>query len=97
MINVFEVIDKTNRIIYLTNERYKHIAAHPDMQNKINLIKDTLENPLKILDYALEEDIKYYYRYYKDERSKAKYLRVIVKYLNGIGFIITAYFVENIK
>lgn len=94
---ILDIIDKTYRTIYLTQERYKHIMKHPIMHNKIELIKETLQNPLKITDYLLEEDVKHYYKDYKDMESKAKYMRVIVKYLNGKGFIITAYFVEYIR
>ena len=50
----------------------------------------------KITKYELDENVKYYYKYFK-ERESAKYLLVIVKYLNDHGFIITAYFVRNIK
>ncbi|MBI2657136.1 DUF4258 domain-containing protein [Candidatus Woesearchaeota archaeon] len=57
-------------------------------------IKDTLENPLKIANYEYDESIKYYYKYFKEA---SRYLLVIVKYLNNHGFIITAYFVRNIK
>lgn len=93
---IFEMKDKSGRIIYLSDERYKHILKHPEMQNKFTLqwIEETLLKPLKIVD--IDEYVRYYYRYYKDRKSKAKYLRVIVKYLNGEGFIISAYFIEKI-
>lgn len=97
MSKILEVRDKSNRLIYLTKERFKHIVKHPEMQNKLEAIREILETPLKITDYTFDQNIRYYYRYYKDRKSQAKYLRVIVKYLNGEGFIITAYFVENIK
>lgn len=94
---IFEITDKTGRIIYLTEERYKHILSHPEMNNQLENIKDTLVNSLKIIKYELEDNIAYYYKYYKNRKSIAKYLRVIVKYLNGKGFIITAYFIDKIK
>lgn len=94
---IFEIIDKTRRKIYLTEERYKHILKHPEMNNQLENIKDTLVNPTKITKYELENDVAYYYRYYKNRKSKAKYLRIIVKYLNSKGFIITAHFVDKIK
>ena len=34
-----------------------------------------------------------WFLYYKERR---KYLRIVVNYLNGEGFVITAYFVKNI-
>ena len=97
MDNIFTVKDKTGRVIYLTRERYKHILKHPDMQNKLENLKETITNAQTIVEYELEPDVKYYYRFYKHIESEAKYLRVVVKYLNGECYIITAYFVERIK
>lgn len=91
------VKDKTGRNIHLSKERWSHIQKHPEMSNKLEEIKETLKDPLKITDYVFEEEIKYYYQYYKYRKSKAKYLRVTVKYLNGEGFIITAYFIDKIR
>ncbi len=97
MAKIFEIKDKTRRIIYLTDERYKRIKKHPEMQNSIRVIEQTIKNPDKIAEYSLDPNIRYYYSCHKNRRSKAKYLRIIVKYLNGEGFIITAYFVVDIK
>lgn len=95
MINIiFETSDKTGRKIYLTKERYAHILSHSEMQDKIEEIIGTLKYPLKITDYSLEKDVKYYYKYIKSEKM---YLRVIVKYLNGKGFIITTYLIDKIR
>ena len=93
---VFEVKDKSGRKIYLTDERWKHILKHPEMQDKLAIerIKESLLNPVKIID--VDEDVRYYYKHYKDIRSKARYLRTIVKYLNEEGFIISSYFIEKI-
>ena len=60
-------------------------------------LKETLHNPTKITVYELDENVRYYYKYFKNRSSSAKYLLVTVKYLNDHGFIITAYFVRNIK
>lgn len=95
MSRIFEVKDKTGRSIYLTNERYNHIKKHPEMQNSLDIIEETIKTPQKITAYSLEPDLKYYYTHHKNRKSKAKYLRVVVKYLNGEGFVITAYFVDE--
>ncbi len=95
MDHIFEIIDKTGRRIRLTKERWQHLAKHPDIMNKLEDLQFVLQHPLKITDYSLDENIKYYYHYFK-QREMTKYLRIIVKYLNGEGFIITAYFVETI-
>ena len=94
---IFEVEDKSGRKIHLSDERWKHLNQdHPEVAPYLEDIKETLKNPLKITTYEFDENVKYYHKYFK-EREEAKYLLVIVKYLNEHGFIITAYFVRNIK
>ena len=93
---VFEIEDKTKRRIYLTHEIYKHILRHLN-QYDLEEIKIILKNPLLILGYSFDSNVRHYYKYYKNRKSKAKYLRVVVKYLNGKGFIITAHYLDKIK
>ena len=95
---IFEIIDKSGKIIYLTNERWGHInEEHPEIFLYLNYFEDILKNPTKIKVYECDESISYYYKYFKNRDASAKYLLLIVKYLNGEAFIITAYFVRNIK
>ena len=94
---IFEVEDKSGKKIHLSDERWKHLnQEHPEVAPYLEEIKETIKNPVKITTYEFDENVKYYYKYFK-EREAAKYLLVIVKYLNDHGFIITAYFVRNIK
>ena len=97
MNDILEIKDKTGRWISLSKERLHHLLKHPEMQNKLEEIKETLETPQKILESTTNERVRYYYKYYKNRKSKAGYLKAIVKYLNGNGFIITAYFVEVMR
>lgn len=91
---VFEIEDKTGRKIHLSKERWKHITQeHPEISSYINDFELILKNPTKIVSPT--QEISYYYKYYKQIQSK--YLLLLVKYLNGKGFIITAYFTQNIK
>lgn len=96
MNNIFEIIDKTGRKIHLSKERWgEHIKLeHPNILDTRE-IEETLKNPEEII--RVEEDISHYYKYFKYRNSKSKYLKVIVKYLNEHGFVITAYFERNIK
>lgn len=73
------------------------MQKHPEMQGLIDEIITVLQKPLKITEYSIDEHLRYYYCYFKNRNSPAKYLRVIVKYLNGEGFVITSYFVETIQ
>ena len=98
MENEFEVIDKTGKKIYLPKRSWAHIAKkHPIMLKYIEEIKSTLKNPTEITDYSLDENVRYYYQYIKSKEQPYKYLVVVVKYLNGKGFIITSYFEKRIK
>ena len=92
---LFEVVDKSRRNIHLSMERWKHIAAeHPEVAD-LEEIKKTIIEPDKITPSFYDpEYVSYYYRFIK--RLK-RYLMVAVKYLNGCGFIITAYLVRSIK
>lgn len=94
---LFEIIDKTKRKIRLTEKQWSHISSpislHAYMANNLEKIKETLINPNKIVNSANDNLKVSYYRYYKENK---KYLKVVVKYLNGNGFVITSYFVKNI-
>ena len=96
MSNIFEIIDKTDRKIRLTKKQWKHItlpfSLHSYMANHLEEIKESLIKPDKIVFSVYDKHKANYYRYYK---VKKKYLRIIVKYLNGEGFVITAYFVKS--
>ena len=96
MVRLLETVDKTGKIIYLTDERYKHILKHPEMRNSLSLIHKAIISPQKTTAPLRDQNIRYFYTYHKNHKSSAKYLRVIVKYLNGKGFVITAYFVMEI-
>lgn len=94
---IFETIDKTGRRIRLTKRQWSHInRKHPAVANYFEEIKETLKKPNVITESDLEEDVNFYYRYYKTLKSPYKYILVIVKYLNGTGFVISAYFEKSI-
>ena len=94
MPRILETKDKTGRNIYLTDERWKHILKHREMANQLEQIKDTLLYPDTIATVEHDQDIRFYYRYYKNRKE---YLFISVKYLNGEGFIITSFYTDKIK
>ncbi len=97
MAYVFEVLDKFGKKVHLSKERWDHITSpgspHAYMTNYLSEIKETLFKPDKIIDSQYDRKVNYY-RYYKNRKQ---HLKVVVKYLNGVGFVITSYFVANIK
>ncbi|MBI1972525.1 hypothetical protein HYS50_00805 [Candidatus Woesearchaeota archaeon] len=98
MENLFEAIDKSGRMIRFPQKQWKHILQdHPEIAQHIEEIKIALQRPLKITTYSFDNQVRYYYTYIKQREGPAKYLLVIVKYLNGTGYIITAYFEKKIQ
>lgn len=90
--NVLEVIDKTGRTIGLPTDHWKHILAeHPGVS--LTDIEEVLKQPLLIRPSDTDETVRKYYRF---DKARRRYLRALVKYLNGRGFIITAYRTCNI-
>ena len=98
MSNIFEITGKTGRRIRLTKKQWRHItlptSPHSYMVNHLEKVKESLAKPDKVILSIYDNNKANYYRYYKEKR---KYLRIIVKYLNEEGFVITAYFVKNIS
>lgn len=94
----FEVIDKTGRRLRMTDYNWHHIIRrHPEIVSHQEKIIESLEEPDKIAESLDDDNTKYYYKYYKYLDSPYKFIRVICKYLNSEGFIISAHFVKNIK
>ena len=92
---VFEVVDKSGRKIHLSNERLKHILRHNDINfNHLEDVKSALIRPTYTILQAFDKTKGNYYFYNKQMKS---YLLVVVKYLNGKGFVLTAFFTKNIQ
>ena len=92
---IFDIIDKNGRRIHLTEERLKHIQKHPHMDDPIEIIKETIKNPHSVMceDYG---NAIYFYKEFKNMLPLERYLMVSVRYLNGVGFIITSFFTNKI-
>ncbi|MBI2631755.1 hypothetical protein HYW75_02020 [Candidatus Pacearchaeota archaeon] len=94
---IFEVFDKNGKKIRLTKRQWSHIRKkHPEVDN-YDIIEETLKTHDQIKVYDIDETIKYFYKYYKHRSSHEKFLQVVVKYLNGDGFILTAQFKPHIR
>ena len=94
---IFEVTDRSRRKIRLTKTRWEHITTkHPYMSNYLVDVEETTKNPKKIVRRDIGE-IFDFYNYYKHKKGKFKFLKIVVKYLNGDGFILSAYFVTHIN
>jgi len=90
--------DKNNRQIRLTDERQQHIeGCHPEMSEQLNRIKETLQEPDKIVRSRTDSEAELFYRFYPVTPVTRKYLCVVVKVLPEDAFVITAYYTDAMK
>ncbi|HLD12544.1 MAG TPA: hypothetical protein VJB87_03025 [Candidatus Nanoarchaeia archaeon] len=95
MVNIFVVRDCSGRLIHLSHERWKHIVSkHYTMSNAVEKIRNALVNPVILRPSKSNTMIVYYYLW---EKEKNSYVMVLVKYLNGSGFVITSFQVDVIR
>lgn len=93
---LFEVINKSGRKIRLTKKQWSHIRQNHAEVEYPEEIKETLENPDNVIN-DVRENVNNFYKYFKHKKHTSKFLKVIVRYLNGEGFIISAHFVRTIS
>ncbi|PIN90720.1 hypothetical protein COU57_02590 [Candidatus Pacearchaeota archaeon CG10_big_fil_rev_8_21_14_0_10_32_14] len=93
---VFEVIDKNGKVVHLSDERWSHIRKyHVDVES-FEEISEILKNPDNVIADEREK-VTIFYKFFKNRDQKSRFLRVVVKYLNGSGFAMSAYFVRKIR
>lgn len=81
----------------LTDERLAHILEHPEMENALNSIQETLLEPDIVVESNSDSAAQLYYRYYSKTKVGNKYLCVIVKMQEQDAFILTAYLTDKVK
>ncbi|MBI2576973.1 hypothetical protein HYV84_07180 [Candidatus Woesearchaeota archaeon] len=95
MDEVFRILGRHGKEIYLSKERWAHIVSeHPEVAPYFPEFEPALRNPGAVKQFSEDPSIFYFYRFIKPKR---RFLLVIVKYLNGEGFVITAYLVRHIQ
>lgn len=90
----FLVISKLNKHITTTCGYWNIIVniKHPSIRGKEDLVKETLTDPDFIRQSFSDKKVFIFYK-----KQVRKLLCVIVRHLNGKGFIITVYFTTKIK
>jgi len=90
----FEVSSKLGKSISITQERWRLITEikHLEIRGKEKEIKESLKDPDEV---RISKKDKAVYLYYK--RYERLALAVVVKHINGEGFIITSYYTDKIK
>ncbi len=96
MSDIFEIIDKTGRRVRLTKDRWTHIREnHQNVEDPEEIIQALQKSDKIIIDER--ENVEYFFKYLKHKKFKSKFLKVIVRYLNNEGDVLSAHFVRNIR
>ncbi|MEE8167960.1 MAG: hypothetical protein V3T58_03700 [Candidatus Hydrothermarchaeales archaeon] len=70
-------------------------SKHPIIKRYEKEVKETLREPDEIRKSRKDPKVQLYYRRYKNLENR--YVCVLIKQLNGEGFIVTAYLADKIK
>lgn len=90
----FFVVCVLGKRITVTEEYWQKIITikHPSMAGRDAQVQETLTDPDEVRESKSDPQVKLYYRVYGNF-----HLCVVVKHLNGDGFIITTYFTDRVK
>ena len=91
---LFDVMTPLDFSVRTSQEHWQRILVkHPDLTNRLEDIKTTLQTPTEIRTSQNAQDI---FLFYSFERLN-RWVVAVAKQLNGDGFLITAYRTDAIK
>jgi len=94
---LFEVESYDGKRVRLTRVQWLHIVFfHPEVESELDKLEQTLKKPEIVVEGATS-DTRVCYREFKTTPVSRKYFAVVVKVLDGEGFIMTSYFTERIR
>lgn len=90
----FEVVSSLGKRIRVSAEYWEKIVGnkHPAMAGQEELVQRTLTNAEHVRRSRKDESVFLHYR-----RAGEHFCCVVVKHLNGEGFVVTAYMADRIK
>jgi len=91
------VRDCFGRTVRLTDERIAHVLQHPEMAGMEQEIERVLESPGEVRVSRSDDTVQLFYEFYAHTQVGGKWLCVVVKYLPGDGFMVTAYLTDQLK
>ena len=93
---IFTVQSVLRKYIRLTETQWRHIKRRQELYSQLERIRATLSEP-DVVYHVPEEDTYHYYRFYRQTPVSGKHMLVIVKHLDGEGFIITCFYTRRIS
>ena len=92
-----ELMDVWGNSVSLTEERRAHLLEHPEMQGQEDKLAEALLEPDAVVQSQTDNTARLFHRLYRQLAIGDKYLCVVVKYVEGDIFVITAYFTDKVK
>lgn len=89
--------DYREKNIRLTEERLEHIYNHPEMENQLSKIEETLKDPDEVRKSDKDNSVHLYFKKFKNTPVTEKYLTAIVKTKTEKPFLITSFFSNEIR
>jgi hypothetical protein len=83
--------------VRLTDERLAHISEHAEMKGLDAEIERVLRQPQLVRRSRTDETVRLFYEFYAQTIVNGKWLCVVVKYLEGDAFVVTAYLTDKPK
>jgi hypothetical protein len=83
--------------VRLTDERLAHILEHAEMKGLGAEIERVLRQPQLVRRSRTDEAVRLFYEFYAQTIVDGKWLCVVVKYLEGDAFVVTAYLTDKPK
>ena len=83
--------------VRLTDERVAHILEHPEMKEMNAEIDRLLTAPQIVRRSRSDHAVRLFYAFYPETIVGGKWLCVVVKYLEGDAFVVTAYLTDQPK
>jgi hypothetical protein len=82
------VNDSSGRLVELTEERWRHIAErHPEMEAHGEMVLQAVRKPDRQIAGRLSNEVWLYL----ETDTPSAWLKVVVAYAEGRGYIVTAY------
>jgi len=83
--------------VRLTEERLAHILEHPEMREMALAMEKSLRQPQLVRRSRSDFATRLFYDFHAQTAVGGKWLCVVVKYLAGDAFVVTAYLTDKPK
>ena len=90
----FEVTSSLGKRIRISDEYWQTImeTKHPVMAGREDLVQQALTSPEQVRRSRKDATVHLHYR-----KTNGQYCCVVVKHLNGDGFVVTTYLTDKVK